>query len=145
MQSLPPVCIATLRYLLAQVLYSTNAKRCLKLWSVCVIDQKDQIESLCIELLINLFMAMRWNPNRATQFTTVASHHRVRVDGAITWWCYDNSTMVWWRWRNGSSVRWWWCGAPWRHRYHIIAPSWSQHCTVDVLANGLFLRKWLKM
>ena len=49
-----------------------------------------------------------WDPDRATQFIIVPSHHRVWVDGAMTRWCDDDGAIVrWrWRWRDGTTVRW---------------------------------------
>ena len=70
-------------------------------------------------------MSTLWNPNRATQFTIAASHHRVWVDGPMTRWCDDNGAMVRQWDGDGAMTRWRWCDRTSLHRYIVPSPS---HC-----------------
>ena len=66
-----------------------------------------------------------WNPDRATQFTVVPSHHQVLVDEAMMQWCKDDARV---RQCDGvgddyAMVRWQWSNALSHHHYGVIAPS----------------------
>ena len=85
-----------------------------------------------------------WNPDRATYFTMVPSHHRVWVDGAITRWCDVNDAMVRQCGGDGVMKRWHNDDGTMATTRCSIAPSLSCHRTITLSAfcTRAVWRKW---
>ena len=72
-------------------------------------------------------MSTLWNPNRATQFTFAALHHRVWVTRSMDRWRDGAMTMTRWYDSEMAMVRWHDDDGAIEHRFIAIVPSPS-HC-----------------